>query len=473
MKNIKESDRGIRLSNIKFFALLVALFLIMAFQNQSFACSTTVTITIPSAGIDGSATSPGPVPLPGPRSDTRPDFDIYNTAGSELSASSDTYIPKTIVVGQQIRTLLETQVANADVRDSLRGSSNSIEGPIWWKIETGGGTAITGWNLFVSEEFDVDDLNKNDSPDEEDWFTVPNYPGKTIVFAACTDGDDEVLEINESSTRQKATSPNNCGTNNRSRDEKLRIAYTKPFVQSLAATNITQPAAQLRGQINPHSAPTYGFFDYGITSSYGKIAYLGNIGSGTTTSDFSASITGLQCSTNYYYRTRATNQGGTAYGTMRSFRTANCPGVTNDIKPVYGFWNPDVTGHHMTISESGKNSLIDKFNQGIWNWRYEGIYFYALPSQINSSVPVYQLWKSGVGHHYTRSLNERNSLLSNGWTEGHAAFYAYPSQRSGTVPVYRYNNQSSTDHFFPRTGPSHYNANCNHTGASLNGKKRT
>ena len=428
-------------------------------------------LTDPTNGVGGSVNSPGPSPLPGPRSDTRPDFDIYNTSGSEISANSDTYVPKTVTVNERIRTLLETQVDNADVKDSLRDKdSNSIEGPIWWKIESNGGTTVRNWTLFVSEEFDVDDLDKGDSPDEEEWFTVPNYPGKTIVFAACTDGDDEVLEVNESTSRKKATSPNSCGTNNRSRDEKLRIKFLKPTVLTTNATTITESTAILNGSVNPRGVSTQAYFDYGKNTNYGTTISLGNIGSINNLVKESIRITGLTCGTAYYYRIRAVNQSGTSYGHTKSFLTPTCPGVTNDIKPVYGFWNPDVTGHHMTISESGKNNLIDKYNTGQWNWRYEGVYFYALPKKINNAVSIYQLWKSGIGHHYTRSSSERSSLLSSGWSEGHTAFYAYPSKRPGTVPVYRYYNRSSTDHFFPRTAPSHYNASCNYTGASLNGK---
>jgi hypothetical protein len=159
--------------------------------------------------------------------DHRPDFDILNEFGYEISANSNTYVPKTVMPGQLIQTVLTIQVANADTKDHLRDSdSDSIEGPIWWKIE-----GVTGWKLLVSEEFDVDDLDKNDEPDEKEWFTIPNYPNETIVFQACVDGDDEVKEEDEGS-RDKISSPGDDDTNNCSRLEKLYIGSIEEPVET-------------------------------------------------------------------------------------------------------------------------------------------------------------------------------------------------------------------------------------------------
>jgi len=59
---------------------------------------------------------------------------------------------------------------------------------------------------------------------------------------------------------------------------------------------------------------------------------------------------------------------------------------------------------------------------------------------------------------------------SSDWNEEGIAFFAYPSRRPGTIPIHRYYNRNSSDHFFPKLAPSHYNADCNWTSASLNGK---
>ncbi len=107
-------------------------------------------------------TGPNPEEIPGSRADLRPDFDIYHTDGHEISSNCNDCPSEPVEVGQSIKTVLTAQVANNDVDNSLRDSdSNSIEGPIWWRI-----AGKTNWTLLVSEEFDVDDLNEDDEPDE-------------------------------------------------------------------------------------------------------------------------------------------------------------------------------------------------------------------------------------------------------------------------------------------------------------------
>jgi hypothetical protein len=78
-------------------------------------------------------------------------------------------------------------------------------------------------------------------------------------------------------------------------------------------------------------------FDYGTSCAYGSSATASpatiNAGAGSTS--VTASITGLACSTTYYFRTKATSAGGTTTGNDRLFTTSACastaPGaVTHD-----------------------------------------------------------------------------------------------------------------------------------------------
>lgn len=171
---------------------------------------------------------PSHQPIPGSRSDLRPDFDVYHVDGHEISSNCDDCATEPVEVGQRIRTNLEVQVENADVEDYLRDSdSKSIEGPIWWKIE-----GITDWQLLVSEEYDVDDLDDGDEPDEEEWFIVPDYSGEIIAFKACVDGDDEVWEEGEDDgDGEDIEDPDQSGTsNNCSRTERFLILEPNPEV---------------------------------------------------------------------------------------------------------------------------------------------------------------------------------------------------------------------------------------------------
>jgi len=159
-----------------------------------------------SSGSSGGGTGNGGLPpVTGDKTDLTPDFDIYNEQGQEISSNHSDDPIQTVQVGQQIKLNLTTEVHNDDTENHLRNSnSNSIEGPIYYWIE-----GIVPKTLIVSEEFDVDDLDKHDDPDESEWFTIPNHPGTTISFQAEVDGDDEVDEESEG--------------NNTSRIERLYI----------------------------------------------------------------------------------------------------------------------------------------------------------------------------------------------------------------------------------------------------------
>jgi len=161
-------------------------------------------------------------PVSGPRVDLVPDFDIYDTSGNEISANCNNCPGKPVDPGQSIRAKLWTEVSNSDAslfkRDS---SSNTIEGPVWWKIE-----GKTGWNLLASGEYTISNLDEGEETVEShDWF-VPNYPGDILAMQACVDGDDEIWEESESSTKHKITSPDSSGTtNNCSRIERFYIKH--------------------------------------------------------------------------------------------------------------------------------------------------------------------------------------------------------------------------------------------------------
>lgn len=163
-----------------------------------------------------------PPSISGSRVDLRPDFDIYDTAGKELSANCDNCMGKSVDPGQAIRPKLWTQVGNANTSNYKRNSdSDTIEGPVWWMIE-----GKTGWNLLASGEYTISKLTKGAQISETHNWNVPNYPGDILAMKACVDGDDEIWEEGESSTKKKITSPDQSGTsNNCSRRERFYIEH--------------------------------------------------------------------------------------------------------------------------------------------------------------------------------------------------------------------------------------------------------
>jgi peptidoglycan hydrolase-like amidase len=119
------------------------------------------------------------------------------------------------------------------------------------------------------------------------------------------------------------------------------------------------------------------------------------------------------------------------------------------LAPVYRFANTINGNHFYTISITEKNSLI---NNPQWGYKTEGVAFYEYTSQVNGTLPVYRFSNTKNGDHfYTISESERKSISDNPqWNyifEG-IAFYANPSQTAETSPVYRFNNATNGDHFY-------------------------
>jgi streptogramin lyase len=93
------------------------------------------------------------------------------------------------------------------------------------------------------------------------------------------------------------------------------IATTKP------ATGITDTGATLNGTVNPEGGATKYYFQYGTTTSYGKTTTEESAGSGTSSLEESATITGLAEDTKYHFRIVATNGSETSYGSDQVFST--------------------------------------------------------------------------------------------------------------------------------------------------------
>jgi hypothetical protein len=117
--------------------------------------------------------------------------------------------------------------------------------------------------------------------------------------------------------------------------------------------------------------------------------------------------------------------------------------------PVYRFWSNTYMHHFYTISETDKNYVI-----ATWPtvWTYEGPVFNAFTSQVDGTLPVYRFWSDTfMGHFYTISEIEKNYVIAtwpDTWTYEGPVYYAYPTQVSGTSPVYRFWSNTFMGHFY-------------------------
>jgi hypothetical protein len=95
-----------------------------------------------------------------------------------------------------------------------------------------------------------------------------------------------------------------------------------PTVTTGGVSNIQPTSATLNGTINPSGYPTTYRFEYGTTTSYGQNAPVPNGSAGDEdVVDRAVTVNNLAPGSTYHYRLVATNEGGTTYGTDKTFKT--------------------------------------------------------------------------------------------------------------------------------------------------------
>src|SRR6202162_695273 len=105
-----------------------------------------------------------------------------------------------------------------------------------------------------------------------------------------------------------------------------------PTAVTSAASGIAQAAATLNGTVNPNGVSTMSYFQYGTTSSYGLATGQQGIGSGTSASPVTGSLSGLACGTLYHFRRVGTNANGTGNGSDMTFTTSACPLARSPVR---------------------------------------------------------------------------------------------------------------------------------------------
>ncbi len=120
-------------------------------------------------------------------------------------------------------------------------------------------------------------------------------------------------------------------------------------------------------------------------------------------------------------------------------------------KTLYRFWSKKNKSHFYTASEEEKNYIISHYDDYVW--KYEGVANDVFTTQVPNSTPVYRFWsKKNKGHFYTASEEEKNYVINHYddyiWKYEGIAYYAYPTQQSNTKPVYRFWSKKNRHHFY-------------------------
>ncbi len=98
-----------------------------------------------------------------------------------------------------------------------------------------------------------------------------------------------------------------------------------PVVTTQVASNVATTTVTLRGTVNPSSAQTTYWFEYGTDSSFASASLKStphkSAGGAAATVSVESNVAGLKAATTYYYRTVAENSGGTVRGLSEAFIT--------------------------------------------------------------------------------------------------------------------------------------------------------
>jgi len=100
-------------------------------------------------------------------------------------------------------------------------------------------------------------------------------------------------------------------------------APAAPTVNTTHATAITTSSATLNGYVNANGNSSTGYFQYGLTTSYGNTLFFAGNVTGSSLTPESVNLINLAISTTYHFRLVAFNAGGITYGNDSVFTTSS------------------------------------------------------------------------------------------------------------------------------------------------------
>jgi DNA-binding beta-propeller fold protein YncE len=129
---------------------------------------------------------------------------------------------------------------------------------------------------------------------------------------------------------------NNAGTTEGSDTTFTTLPTTPATVTTEAASGVSQTAAALTGNVNPHGGTVSDcHFEYGVGLSYStSVPCPTAVGVVTTDVAQKKGVTGLSAGTTYHYRLKVTSNAGTVTGNDSEFTTLAPPVVTPSTPPA-------------------------------------------------------------------------------------------------------------------------------------------
>jgi hypothetical protein len=140
-----------------------------------------------------------------------------------------------------------------------------------------------------------------------------------------------------------------------------------PIVSTGGSANIANSTASVGGIVNPNGNDTHGWFQYGTSATLnGAISTSQqDLGSGTSSVAFNASLSGLTGSTTYYFRAVASNSAGSVNGAISSFTTSQSSSVLL-VSTTSLLFNNETVGITSTSNLSLTNNGTVALNAPTW-----------------------------------------------------------------------------------------------------------
>jgi phosphodiesterase/alkaline phosphatase D-like protein len=144
-----------------------------------------------------------------------------------------------------------------------------------------------------------------------------------------------------------------------------------PIVSTLDATALQTTGATLNGLVNASYLSTTVTFEYGLTASYGSTATASQSPvTGSTSTNVSAVITGLNPGSTYHFRVKTVNTIGTTYGDDKTFLTpGQVPTATTlaatDAQTTSGTFNGTVNANLLSSTVTFEYGLTTAYGSTV------------------------------------------------------------------------------------------------------------
>lgn len=211
-------------------------------------------------------------------------------------------------------------------------------------------------------------------------------------------------------------------------DQIQQPQVSAPFARTEGTSGVSTASVTLLGAANPNGASTEAWFEYGTTQSFGSSTSRQSIGSGTSFSNFSFSLTSLSQNTTYYFRAVAQNNLGTNQGTILSFttqsgqtsgstplvNTTSSSGISTSSATLYGSVNPNNSsttawfeygqtqsfGYTTSSSSIGSGNSYSSFSASIFNLSPNTTYYFRAVAQNSYGTNYGSVLSFSTGSQY-------------------------------------------------------------------------